>query len=81
MEIKVRTEDCVQYGCLDRCLMAYMRERPQAKKVELVMQLGISDTTARYHMNRLKDEGAMNINITSKPHKGRGRRRRLYEVK
>ena len=77
MEIKVETDDIYRYGFVDACLLGFMRGNPRASKREIMDALGLSETALRIHLNGIKT----NIRTTTRPHKGRGRREMLYEIK
>lgn len=77
MEIKVETDDIYRYGFVDACLLGFMRGNPRASKREIIDALGLSETALRIHLNGIKTA----IRTTTRPHKGRGRREILYEIK
>ena len=79
MEIKVETDDIYRYGFVDACLLGFMRGNPRASKREIIDALGLSETALDIHLNGIKT--AINIRTTTRPHKGRGRREILYEIK
>lgn len=67
MEIKVRLNECYYFGCVDACILGYIRTKKELNPLdyitieELIVELGISDTTVRTHIKTLIDKGIVRI--------------------
>lgn len=67
MEIKVKLSECYYFGCVDGCILGYIRTKKALDPLdfitieELVVELGISDSTVRSHIKTLIDKGIVRI--------------------
>lgn len=67
MEIKVRLNECYYFGCVDACILGYIRTKKGLNPFdyitieELIVELGISDTTIRSHIRTLISRGIVRI--------------------
>lgn len=67
MEIKVKLSECYYFGCVDGCILGYIRTKKELNPLdfitieELVVELGISDSAVRSHIKTLIDKGIVRI--------------------
>lgn len=67
MEIKVKLSECYYFGCVDGCILGYIRTKKALDPFdfitieELVVELGISDSAVRSHIKTLIDKGIVRI--------------------
>lgn len=63
MEIKVRLSECYYFGCVDGCILGYIRTKKALDPFdfitieELILEFGLNETTIRSHIKTLKDRG------------------------
>lgn len=63
MEIKVKLSECYYFGCVDGCILGYIRTKKALNPLdfitieELVVEFGLNDSTVRAHIKTLKDRG------------------------
>ena len=63
----MRLNECYYFGCVDACILGYIRTKKGLNPLdyitieELIVELGLSDTTVRAHIKSLIDRNIVRI--------------------